>query len=367
MQNIPFFSDITTRINQYLEPLEGYKLFGNTGADYAMAFVLLVVMTLVFAVAQKIIIVRLDRLADRTNTDIDDTLIDIVQSVRPAFYSFASVYIAIKTLSLHELFFKGMTIIFVVWIAIQAVLALQKLIDYILSRKMKNEKDGSALDAYSYIGNIAKWLLWVFAALAVLANFGVNITSVLAGLGIMGIAVGFALQNILGDLFSSFAIYFDKPFQVGDLIVVGEHTGKVEHIGIKTTRIRALQGEEIVIPNQELTGARVQNFRKLKERRVAFSIGILYETPREKIEKVTKIITNIIEKVEKARLDRVHFSSFGDSALVFEIVYYVLSDAYLDKMNVQQEIQFEIMREFEKEKIEFAYPVVDVRLTQVVR
>lgn len=364
MFDILFFRDIQAYVNQYIAPLERYELFGNTGTDYVLAFVLFAVATAVFAITQKIIIVQLDRLADRTSTDIDDTLIDIVKSIRPAFYSFASIYVALRTLSLHEWVLKAMTIILVVWIAIQAVLAIQKLIDYVLRRRTRQEEDDSALAAYSYIGNIVKWLLWVFAALAVLANFGVNITSVLAGIGIMGIAIGFALQNILGDLFSSFAIYFDKPFQVGDFIVVGEHLGTVEHIGIKTTRIRALQGEEIVISNQELTTARVQNFRRLKERRVPFTIGIPYETPREKVEKVNNIVARIIESVEKARLDRVHFSEFGDSALLFEVVYYVLSDAYTDKMDVQQDINQALLEAFEKEGIGFAYPTQTVHLSK---
>lgn len=362
--DMQIIENITSYINSALEPFSSYSLFGNTGAEYIIALVIFVAATVFFAIVQKVIIIRLDKLADKTKTDLDDTLISVVRGIRPAFYSFAAVYLAARTLVLHPLVLKGLTIILVIWIAVRVVFALHQLIDYALKRKARSEEDESAAAAFSYLGNIAKWLLWVFAALAVLANFGVNITSVLAGIGIMGLAVGLALQNILADLFSSFAIFFDKPFQAGDFITTGAHSGTVEHIGIKTTRIRAQQGEEIVISNQELTSARVQNFRKLNERRVVFSIGILYETPYEKVERVPEMMQEILNNTEKVRIDRIHFKELGDSALLFEAVYLVTSDSYADKMDVQQKINYALVEKFEKEGIGFAYPTQTVYLAK---
>jgi len=198
----------------------------------------------------------------------------------------------------------------------------------------------------------------------VLSNLGVNITSLVAGLGIGGLAIALALQSVLSDLFSSFSIYFDKPFQVGDYIIVGKHSGTVEKIGIKSTRIRASQGEEIVISNQELTSARVQNFKKLKERRNTTSIGVTYETSTDKLKKIPDIIKYIIEEEKNARFDRVYFTTFADSALVFDLVYYVKSDAYSVYLETQQNINFKIKEAFEKEGIDMAYPTQTIYLTK---
>lgn len=353
------FEYISTTVTNYIpaaEALEKYSFFQNTLLSYVLAVGVALAAMLFFWIIQRIVIAWLKTLSKRTKTDIDDTVIAIAESIRPSFYFVIALYLGLLWLELPSVGDTIITAVFLITIAVQAVFVIQRLIDYVVERRERRENDPNTTAAFRYLANIAKWSLWIIAILMVLSNLGINVTSVLAGVGIAGIAIGFALQNILGDLFSSFAIYFDKPFQVGDFIEVGDDSGNVEKIGIKTTRIRTLRGEELIMSNQELTSARINNFKKLKERRVTFHIGVLYETPFEKVKKIPTIIGDIIEKQGKARVDRVHFSSFGDSALVFEIVYYVLSDAYLDKMNVQQEIQFEIMKVFEKEKIEFAYP-----------
>jgi small-conductance mechanosensitive channel len=196
----------------------------------------------------------------------------------------------------------------------------------------------------------------------VLSNAGVDITSLIAGLGIGGIAVALALQNVLSDLFSSFAIHFDKPFLVGDFIIVGDQMGVVEKIGIKTTRIRALQGEELVFANKELTDAHIQNFKKMRERRVVFSIGVLYETPQKHLQEISWLLRSIIEKQEQVRFDRAHFARFDASALTFEVVYYVLSDEYTTYMDIQQQINFAILEAFSARHISMAYPTQTVYL-----
>jgi len=168
--------------------------------------------------------------------------------------------------------------------------------------------------------------------------------------------VALALQNVLGDMFSSFAIYIDKPFQVGDFIVVGKDKGVVEKIGLKSTRIRTLQGEELIISNNELTSTRIQNFKKMEKRRIVFTLGVTYNTPADMLAKIPKIIKEVISKEKKLTFDRCHFKEYADSSLNFEIVYYVNDPDYLTNMNFRQKVNLAIYKKFAKEKIEFAYP-----------
>ena len=200
----------------------------------------------------------------------------------------------------------------------------------------------------------------MIAVMLILSNLGYNISSLIAGFGIGGVAIALAVQNILGDLFSSLSIYFDKPFKIGDLIQVGSLTGKVRKIGLKTTRVTSLQGEEIIIPNAVLTGQNIQNFGKLKERRNKFSLGLTYETTTAKLKKIPNIIKKIIEDTTNTRFDRAHFSNFGDFSLNFEVVYYVLSQDYAEFMDSQQNINLKIKEAFEKEGIDMAFPTSTV-------
>jgi len=212
-------------------------------------------------------------------------------------------------------------------------------------------------EAPAIINVSVKFVLWAVGILLILSNLGINVNSLVAGLGIGGLAISLALQSVLGDLFSSVSIAVDKPFEEGDFIVVGEHKGTVKKIGLKTTRVEALQGEEIVLSNTELTTARVQNFKKMHRRRVLFHIGVTYDTPIEKLKKVEDIIEEACgEHKEKVEFDRVHFQEFGDSNLIFEVVYYMQVSDYNVYMDTQESINFKILEEFEKEGIEMAYP-----------
>jgi small-conductance mechanosensitive channel len=190
----------------------------------------------------------------------------------------------------------------------------------------------------------------------VLDNLGVNITGLVAGLGIGGIAVALALQNILGDLFASLSIVLDKPFVIGDFVVVDSLSGTIEHIGLKTTRIRSLRGEQLIFSNNDLLKSRIRNYKRMSERRIDFSFGVVYQTPLEKLKAIKKIVSDIIEKGEKTRFDRVHFKEYGDSSLNFEVVYFVTDPDYNIYMDVQEAINLEIFRCFAEEGIEFAYP-----------
>ena len=229
------------------------------------------------------------------------------------------------------------------------------LVDFGL-RKMAKKKGNEDASAFQGMRLVIKILLWSIGFLLVLSNLGFDITSLIAGLGIGGVAIALAVQNILGDIFSSFSIVFDKPFKVGDYIVIEPDRGIVKKIGLKTTRLETLQGEELIISNKELTSARVQNFKKMKQRRINFNVGVTYETSPAKLKEIDALIEKIIKGVKDVEFVRCHFQGFGDFSLNFEVVYLVKSGDYAVFMDKQEEINFAIVNAFTKNKIDMAYP-----------
>jgi small-conductance mechanosensitive channel len=211
---------------------------------------------------------------------------------------------------------------------------------------------------------IARFMIWAATLLFIFDNLGVNITAFVASLGIGGVAVALAAQSVLGDAFSSFAIFMDKPFQVGDFIIVGDLLGTVEHVGFKTTRIRSLGGEQLIFSNSDLTSSRIKNYKRMRERRVTFSVGVIYQTSVEKVKMIPPTIKRVVEEHDNARFDRAHFKNFGDFALIYEIVYYVLSADYNMYMDLQQSINFRLMEEFKKAELQFAYPTQQLYVTK---
>lgn len=343
---------------ELFQQLLSWQIAGNTGRDYLLAVAVFFGALIVFRVFKNTVLKALKTLAEKTKTGFDDVIIEVFESFRVPFYLFIAFYFAIKFLKPAEPAAHIIEGIFIVVIVFQIVKTLQIFINYGTSTilKLKEAEDVKDEAAIRNISFILKIALWVLAALIVLSNWGVNISSLVAGLGIGGVALAFALQHILEDIFSSFSIFIDKPFHIGDYIVIGDDRGIVEKIGIKTTRIRTLQGQELVVPNRELTTTRVNNYKKMEKRRVLFTLGVCYETPLEKLKKVNSIIEEIIDKVDGAEADRTHFKEYADFSLNFEIVYYVTSRDYNFYMDVQQAINFAIKEAFEKEGIEFAYP-----------
>nr|HPM31756.1 mechanosensitive ion channel family protein [Chryseolinea sp.] len=209
-------------------------------------------------------------------------------------------------------------------------------------------------------------VIWAVGLLFLFHNLGYNVTAIVAGLGIGGIAIALAAQNILGDLFNYFVIFFDQPFEIGDFIVVDDKKGAIEYIGVKTTRIRSLSGEQLIIPNSDLTNSRVHNFKRLESRRTVFTFGIVYNTPIEKIRAVPGLIKQIVEEQSNAKFDRAHFASYGSFSLNYEVVYFVGSPEYNEFMDIQQTINFRIFEEFKKREIEFAYPTQTLLMNKLV-
>jgi small-conductance mechanosensitive channel len=326
--------------------------FGNSLGAYLESLVIFVSLFILFELFQKIILIRLQTVFSKTKSNLDDVLLKTIGSVSPFFYWILSFYFASNYLELTSNLSFVIHVIVIVALVMQSVLIVTQFIDLMTRRKM-DSKNASNL---SVLRVFAKISVWVMGALFLLSNLGIDVTSLVAGLGIGGIAVALAVQNVLEDLFSSFVIYFDKPFKVGDFVSVGKYEGTVEKIGIKTTRLRALVGEEIVISNKELTSSIIQNYRLLKTRRVEFEVGVTYETSKAMLDKTPKIIEEAISKVEGVEFTWANVGRFADSAIVFVVVYNVLSNDYIDYMNANHSIHCGVLDAFNRAKIEIAYP-----------
>jgi small-conductance mechanosensitive channel len=228
--------------------------------------------------------------------------------------------------------------------------------------KAREKEDASSAATMKLLNYLVRTAIWALVLLLALDNLGVHVTTLIAGLGIGGIAVGLAVQNILSDLLAFISITLDKPFVPGDFIVVDEFMGTVEHIGIKTTRVRSLFGEQLVFGNNDLLKSRIRNYERMTERRSVITLGVAFETPPEKLEVIPGLVREVIEKTSGVRFDRAHFKEIGPSSLVFEVVYWVLSPDYKTYMDVQQTINLDIFRLFKEEAISFAYPAQRVLL-----
>lgn len=339
--------------------LRSYIILNNTIWDYILAFGIFIFFFIVLKFIQVVVITRLKKVTQKTTNDFDDIAIIIFQNIKPPFYFLISFYFGIKFLYLNDFISQFFYILLISVIVYEVVRALEKILDYLVYRQTQKDlgtDEGQSKSMMRILKIIIKIALWVIALLMILSNLGVNITSLVASLGIGGIAVALALQNVLSDLFSSFSIFIDKPFQVGDFIAVGEHSGVVERIGMKTTSLRTLLGEELVISNRELTTIRVQNFKRMERRRELFTLGVIYETSKEKLEKIPELVKKAIEEVEHTEFDRCHFTTFGDFSLNFEVVYYIDEPNYSVYMNARQAVNFNIFKLFKVENIDFAYP-----------
>ncbi|MBP7792075.1 MAG: mechanosensitive ion channel family protein [Candidatus Goldbacteria bacterium] len=266
-------------------------------------------------------------------------------------------YVAFLYLNLGAKVDRYLQIIFIVLATFFGLKFFANLISFLIEIYfIRKEKDAAKVKNLKSILIILKVLIWGLGFILILDNLGYKVSTVLAGLGIGGIAIALAAQTIFGDLFSYFIIIFDKPFEVGDFIIVGDLFGTVENLGLKTTRLRSISGEELILSNSDLTNSRVKNYKRMYNRRAVFSIGVTYDTPLEKLKQIPVIIKNIITSLKNTKFDRAHFFQYGSSALIFEVVYFVEGSDYNKYMDIQQEINFRIKEEFDNLKIEFAYP-----------
>jgi len=321
--------------------------FGTAGGIF-------LVMRLGRSIAQR----RLGQLAKKTVTDWDDLIVVLIERIHSLFLLALSVYAGSLILklpsSVSDFLKKGVFVILLFQLALIGSHAIKFLIERYRRRKL--ESNAAAVTTLSSVGFVLKTLLWFILLLVALDTYGINVTALVAGLGISGIAVALAVQNVLGDLFASFSIVFDKPFVIGDFIIVGDFLGTVEYVGLKTTRIRSLSGEQLVFSNGDLLNSRIRNFKRMYERRVVFTIGVLYQTRYEYLIEIPKMIQSIVESQSQVRFDRAHFKEYGAYSLNFEIVYWIQNPDYNVYMDIQQGINLSIFKQFKEKGIEFAYP-----------
>jgi small-conductance mechanosensitive channel len=329
-------------------------ILGNTQRAWLLAFVTAALVVIALRLVQLVAGKRLARLAAHTPTQWDDNLVKLLSKTRLPFWLVLGLLVGSLMLELSASMQSIVTTTFVIALLVQGgiwgvVLIKAALASY--QEKVGDEKPAEQT-TLNLIGFIAQIAVWSLVVLLSLENLGIDITALVAGLGIGGVAVALAVQNILGDLFASLSIVLDKPFVIGDFLIVGDLMGTVEHVGLKTTRVRSLSGEQLVFSNADLLNSR----GRMYERRVVFKIGVTYETPREQLKRIPGIIREIIEGRENTRFDRSHFMEYADYSLNFETVYYVLGPDYTVYMDVQQDIYFALHERMEQEGMQFAYP-----------
>lgn len=299
---------------------------------------------------------RLSRAAD-TTTEVDDVFLSVVERTKLFLLSLPLAHLSLSTLELPPKALAAVRFVAVVGFMIQVGLWASALAEFWLRRhKRERGADPVALTTLSALSFVLKIVVWVVVGVLTLDNLGFDVTALVTGLGIGGIAIALATQNILGDLFASLSIIVDKPFVIGDFIIVGEQAGKVEKIGMKTTRVRSVSGELLIFSNSDLLQSRIRNFRPMLERRGVLKFGVTCQTPSEILAAIPQRVREIIESHERVRFDRGHFIGFGDSSLDFEFIYFVLSPEFNVFADIRQAVGLEIIAAFAADGIEFAYP-----------
>lgn len=337
--------------------------FGNSLAQWLAAGKLAAALFLAVWLLRMLVVRRLARLAERTDTDVDDFLVDLLRRTRMWLLAFPALAAGALHLALPARVDRLLLVATTIAVFVQIGLWGGAVVDYLVTRARRSDGGPSAttLLALGFGGKLALWSLVLVIALD---NLGVNVTALVAGLGVGGIAIGLATQNILGDLFSSLSIVIDKPFEVGDAITVGEFSGTVEHVGLKTTRLRSINGEQVVFSNGDLLQSRIRNLRRMTERRVAINLGLTYATTAEQLTALPGELRAIVEGQSGLRFDRAHFRGFAPSALELELVYWVEGPELAAALDAQQEVNLAILRRFAALGVSFAYPTQTVYLVR---
>ncbi len=337
----------------------------NTVLDYATALLIFILCIIGIYVIKSLILHALKKWSGKTGQRLDQLLIKGIQRIVIPFLYFGSFYIAFKSLTLSSKVIKAADTIYVIIITFIIIRIAISFLNYFLTTYFKRQEHGIEKEKQlKGISTLISIFVWGLGIIFLLDNLGFKVSTVITGLGIGGVAVALAAQTILRDLFSYFIIFFDRPFEIGDFITVGDKAGSVEYIGIKTTRLRALGGEQLIFSNADLTDSRIHNFKKMEKRRVVFKIGVVYQTTKQQLEEIPALVKNIIVEQKDVTFDRSHLSTFGDSSINFENVYFVNSSDYAKYMDIQQAINLRIFEEFEKRGIEFAYPTQTIFLSK---
>ncbi|MEM9805013.1 MAG: mechanosensitive ion channel family protein [Cyanobacteria bacterium P01_D01_bin.56] len=332
-------------------------LLGNTVAAYGGALLYIAIGIAIAHLLKRLILRRLKRWAKRTTTSLDDQLVRLIERPTLWLLYLGSGYIGLQNLTLSDTLAQLLAVSGVIF----ATLLLLQLVGSVAEYSLRiygfiHRDQPNMRESLNALIPAVRVVLWAIGIVFVLDNLGFDISAVVTGLGIGGVALALASQGILQDLFSYFSILLDRPFEIGDFIVIDDMAGTVEQVGIKTTRLKSIDGEQLVLANTDLTASRIQNFQRMAQRRVLFTLGVTYETDRILLEKIPDIIRTAIETTPNVVFDRAHFSKFGDFSLDYEVVYLVQTNDYLIYRDAQQQINLAIKEAFDQARIEFAYP-----------
>jgi small-conductance mechanosensitive channel len=343
--------------NAAMEFLE-HELLGNTVTRWLLSLCAFLTAMLVLVWLRRGMRGRLGKWLSSLPGNWDDILVATFSSTHSWYLLAVSLYVGGEVLHLPDALAGQLRLAVLLLTFIQAGLWVQRAVHQAVElwstrASGKDPSQGTLSAAIRFITNL---VVWSIVLLLVLQNLGVKIGALAAGLGVGGVAAALALQAVLGDLFASLSIYIDRPFDIGDFIIVDDYLGTVQKVGLRTTRLTSLGGEHLVLPNADLTSSRIRNYRRMQERRIVSSFGVAYDTPYERVKEIPNIVRDIIENTEGVRFDRAHFQKYGDAGLLFEYVYYVLSPDYTRYMDAQQAINLEILRRFQEASIAFAFP-----------
>lgn len=341
------------------------EFYHNRISDYLVCLAIVLGGILAVWIVEALVLRRLKAWAEKTSSTWDNFLVDRIRRTGIPLAWLGIVQAALRVLTLTPRVERIIDIAGIVLLTLLAIVFAVSLVRYGFEEYIRKQGENASRDrALKGVVGLAKALVWITGVLFLLDNLGFRISTVVAGLGIGGIAIALAAQAILGDLFGYFVILFDRPFEIGDFVIVGDYMGVIERFGIKTTRISSLGGEQIVVSNKDLTDSRVRNYKRMAKRRVVFRLGVTYQTPATLLREIPGVVAEIFREIEGTTLDRVHFFSYGDFSLIYEIVYYVDGNDYTKYMNVQQMANLRIYEEFEERKIEFAYPTQTLYLNK---
>jgi small-conductance mechanosensitive channel len=333
-------------------------LFHNSMRQWATAIAVGLAAFLALLLVRVLLVGRFGAIAKRTTTEVDDILVELVARTRPYFLAAAALVFGSRFLVLAPTTDTYFSAAFALVLLVQCGLWGGAAVDLWIQRRagMRTRADMASVTTIRALGIGVKVVLWIVVFITALDKFGVNVTTLVTGLGIGGVAIALAVQNVLGDLLAALSIILDKPFDVGDSIAVDQMQGTVERIGLKTTRVRSVSGEQIIISNSELLKSRIRNYKRQLDRRVVFTTDVTYDTPAETIARIPGMIREVVSTQQPVRFDRSHFTQYTDSALRIETVYFVLDADYTRYLDIQQTINLELLRRFRAEKIDFAFP-----------
>lgn len=345
-------------------PLEWlqFEISGNSLLSWGLALVAFLAIWALLAMARRLVRGRLRTLVARRETAVLQIAEQMAARTKDWFLFVLAAFGGVQFLGTVPIAgtvpARLVMIAVLIQVGLWATAAVAQFL--VIRRSQQLAEHPGAVATIDLLSFALRAAVWSAVLLVALDNLGVNITTLIAGLGVGGIAVALAAQNILGDLFASLSIVLDQPFVVGDFLIIDDFLGSVEKVGLKTTRLRSLSGEQLVFSNNDLLSSRIRNYGRMFERRVVFSLGVTYQTPADKLRRIPTIIRDTVEAQDNVRFDRAHFQKYGDFALIFEVVYYVLSSDYTLYMDIQQAINLRIYECFAQEGIEFAYPTQTV-------